>query len=303
MAPRQVNIAIMFADVAGSTRLYEKLGDEIARAKVSSAINTMTGITQQNKGQVVKTIGDEVMCTFDTAEDAATAAWDMQEAFEKAAEQNTDGSPVFVRIGMHFGPAILEDDGDVFGDATNIAARMAAQAKAKQIIVTQDTLDELPSAMREDTRFVDRTPIKGKKEEMAIFEILWQAADVTHMITNMTNKISGTAKQEAALRVTYNGQTLEINRKRPDLMLGRSQSCDLTIHEKLASRQHVRIELRKDKFFIVDQSTNGTHVMFDDNPEELIHREERPVMGNGRISLGRELSKNPDAVVEFFLDS
>ena len=297
MAPKTTNIAIMFADIAGSTKLYDLLGDQVARAKVAATIETMSEITRQNKGTVIKTIGDEVMCTFPTAEDAGTAAWEMQEKFEEEGESNTDGSPVSVRIGMHFGPAILTG-GDVFGDAVNIAARMAAQAKAKQIITTQNTLDKLPPAMRASTRFVDHAPIKGKKEEIDIFEIIWQEEDVTRMATGM---IINKPTPEAKLTLTYNGQTIELSKLRPGLVMGRSQNCDLTINEKLASRQHVRIELRRDKFFIVDQSTNGTHVISGDNPEEFLRREEIPLIGSGRISLGRGFSEDPDEVVEFKL--
>ena len=297
MAPKTTNIAIMFADIAGSTKLYDLLGDQVARAKVAATIETMSEITRQNKGTVIKTIGDEVMCTFPTAEDAGTAAWEMQEKFEEEAESNTDGSPVSVRIGMHFGPAILTG-GDVFGDAVNIAARMAAQAKAKQIITTQNTLDKLPPAMRASTRFVDHAPIKGKKEEIDIFEIIWQEEDVTRMATGM---VINKPTPEAKLTLTYNGQTIELSKLRPGLVMGRSQNCDLTINEKLASRQHVRIELRRDKFFIVDQSTNGTHVISGDNPEEFLRREEIPLTGSGRISLGKGFSEDPDEVVEFKL--
>jgi len=299
MTPKTVNIAIMFADIAGSTNLYDTLGDQLARAKVATTIETMSEITRQNNGTVIKTIGDEVMCTFPTAEDAGTAAWDMQETFEEEAESNTDGSPVAVRIGMHFGPAIMEG-GDVFGDAVNVAARMAAQAKAKQIITTQGTLDKLPPAMRASTRFVDHAPIKGKKEEIDIFEIIWQEEDVTRMATGM---IINRPTPAATLNITYNGQTIELSKLRPGLMMGRSQNCDLTINEKLASRQHVRIELRRDKFFIVDQSTNGTHVMVDGSTEEFLRREEIPLTGSGRISLGKGFNEDPEEVVEFTLTS
>lgn len=299
MAPKTINISIMFADIAGSTKLYDTLGDQVARAKVAATIDTMTEITKQNNGTVIKTIGDEVMCTFPTAEDAGTAAWEMQERFEEEAEANTDGSPVSVRIGMHFGPAIMEG-GDVFGDAVNIAARMAAQAKGKQIITTQDTLDKLPVAMRASSRFVDHAPIKGKNEEIDIFEIIWQEEDVTRMATGM---VIDKPTPEATLRLTYNDKIVELNKKRPGVVMGRSQNCDLTINEKLASRQHVRIELRRDKFFIVDQSTNGTHVLIDNNPEEFLRREEIPLTGNGRISLGRGFSEDPDEVVMFTLIS
>jgi len=299
MAPKTINISIMFADIAGSTKLYDTLGDQLARAKVAASIDTMTEITNQNNGTVIKTIGDEVMCTFPTAEDAGTAAWEMQETFEEEAEANTDGSPVSIRIGMHFGPAILEG-GDVFGDAVNIAARMAAQAKGKQIITTQDTLDKLPPAMRASSRFVDHAPIKGKKEEIDIFEVIWQEEDVTRMATGI---VVGKPTPEATLRLTYNDKIIELSKKRPGVVMGRSQNCDLTINEKLASRQHVRIELRRDKFFIVDQSTNGTHVMVDNAPEEFLRREEIPLTGSGRISLGKGFSEDPDEVVMFTLIS
>ena len=299
MAPKTINISIMFADIAGSTKLYDTLGDDVARAKVAATIDTMSEITRQNNGTVIKTIGDEVMCTFPTAEDAGTAAWEMQETFEEEFEANTDGSPVAVRIGMHYGPAIMEG-GDVFGDAVNIAARMAAQAKGKQIITTQDTLDKLPPAMRASSRFVDHAPIKGKKEEIDIFEIIWQEEDVTRMATGI---VLDKPTPEATLRLTYNNETVVLNKNRPGLVMGRSQNCDITINEKLASRQHVRIELRRDKFFIVDQSTNGTHVMVDDCPEEFLRREEIPLTGNGRISLGRGFSEDPDEVVMFKLIS
>ena len=287
----------MFADIAGSTKLYDTIGDQAARAKVSATLNTMSEITARNSGTIIKTIGDEIMCTFPTAEDAGAAAWEIQETFEEAAEVNTDDAPVSIRIGMHFGPAIMEGD-DVFGDAVNIAARMAAQAKAKQIITTKGTIDKLSAAMRESTRFVDHAPIKGKKEEIDIFEIVWQEEDITRMATGM---LRSKPTPEATLRITYRGKSIDLSKSQPGLVMGRSQNCDLTIHEKLASRQHVRIELRRDKFFIVDQSTNGTHVLVDGSPAEFLRREEMHLSGNGRISLGKGFNDDPDEVVEFTL--
>lgn len=298
MMPKNINVAIMFADITGSTKLYDRLGNKVARAKVMTSIQTMAKIIKQHSGKVIKTIGDEIMATFNTAEDAGKAAWDIQEHFEVEAEDNTDGSPVMLRIGMHFGPAILENDGDVNGDAVNIAARMAAQAKAKQIITTQSTVDKLPVAMRSSSRFVDHAPIKGKQEDIDIFEIIWQEEDITSMATGI---ITSKPMPETTLLVSYNNQAIRLSKKRPVLIMGRSESCDLMINEKMASRQHVRIELRRDKFFIVDQSTNGTHVIIGDNPEEFLRREEAPLISDGRISLGKGFSENPGEVVEFKL--
>ena len=107
------------------------------------------------------------------------------------------------------------------------------------------------------------------------------------------------APAQTALRVSYQGTVVLMNHDRSSLVMGRSQSCDLPINEKLASRQHVKIELRRNKFFIIDQSTNGTHVSFDNGENAFLRREERPITDNGRISLGRAFDENPEEVVYF----
>lgn len=296
MAPKTTNMAILFADVSGSTKLFEQLGDATARVKVADCLATLSEVTRDHNGTVIKEIGDEIMVTFPTADDAATAACEMHEAIEEdVTEGSSSGPPISIRVGFHFGPAIREG-GDVFGDAVNVAARMAAQAKGGQIITTQSTIDLLAPIMRASSRFVDRAPIKGKKEEIEIYELIWQEEDVTRMATGL---MSEEQKPEVKLKVTYHNQEIELSKQRSSLMLGRSQQCDLPINEKLASRQHVRIELRRDKFFIVDQSTNGTHVQVESEAPAFLRREEMPLSGSGQISLGRAFDEGPSEVVTF----
>lgn len=297
MSPKTANIAILFADVSGSTRLFEVLGDATARVKVSETLDTLAGVTKEFHGTVIKTIGDEIMCTFPTADDAANAACSMHEAL---LEDVTEGAGVehtviAIRVGLHFGPAILEG-GDVFGDAVNIAARMTAQSKGGQIITTQSTVELLSPILRASTRFVDRAPIKGKKEEIDIYELIWQEEDVTRMATGLLVEES---KPEARLKVSYNGHDVIMDKQKSSLLMGRSETCDLPINEKLASRQHVRIELRRDKFFIIDQSTNGTHVLIENTDEAFLRRAEMALHGRGQISLGKSFTEGPSEVVRF----
>ncbi|MHC8441410.1 MAG: FHA domain-containing protein, partial [Candidatus Eutrophobiaceae bacterium] len=73
------------------------------------------------------------------------------------------------------------------------------------------------------------------------------------------------------------------------------------VAEKMASRQHMRIELRRDKFFIMDQSTNGTYVQMDASGESFLRREEVQIISNGRVSLGRAFAQNPTEAVVFIL--
>src|SRR4030067_2380229 len=134
----------MFADISGSTRLFETLGDATARIKVAECLDVLTDVVKRHNGIVIKTIGDEIMCTFPTADEAAKSACEMHEVLqEDVTEGMSDTTTTLaIRVGMHFGPAILEG-GDVYGDAVNVAARMAAQDKGGQIITTQSTVELL----------------------------------------------------------------------------------------------------------------------------------------------------------------
>lgn len=297
MAPKTANLAIMFADISGSTKLFETLGDATARVKVADCLELLTRVIKAYDGTVIKTIGDEIMCTFETADNAASAAMEMHETLAEDVTEGLSDSSVnlSIRVGMHYGPALMES-GDVFGDAVNVAARMAAQAKGDQIITTQSTVDKLSPVLRASTRFVDRAPIKGKSEEIDIFELIWQQEDVTRMATGM---LAEKPTPEVSLVVSYNNNNVTLNKQKSGMVIGRSQACDLPVNEKLASRQHVRIELRRDKFFLIDQSTNGTHVLIENNNEEFLRREEMLLSGKGQISLGRSFSEGPTEVISF----
>ena len=295
MAQKTANLAIVFADISGSTKLYDTLGDQLARSKVAQTLDVMTKVVKEHQGTVIKTIGDELMCTFPSAEEAATACCAMHESMGEVNADIEDKTIISIRIGMHYGPAILEG-GDVFGDAVNLAARMAAQSKANQIITTHSTIEILPPVLRASTRFIDHAPIKGKQEEIDIYEIIWQEEDTTRMATGM---LASKKTPEMKLHLRYNTTNLVISKQHSSVVMGRSAECDLPINEKLASRQHVRIEMRRDKFFIIDQSTNGTHVKIDNGEDAFLRREEMPINGTGQISLGKGFNENPTEIVYF----
>ena len=69
----ETQVAVLFADVVGSTRLYEVLGDHAARDMIVACVDVMRDATERNRGNVIKTIGDEILSIFPTPDDAVNA--------------------------------------------------------------------------------------------------------------------------------------------------------------------------------------------------------------------------------------
>lgn len=290
--PKEVQLAILFADVCGSTKLYEIHGDAKAREAIAKCVALMSESTARQGGTVIKTIGDEVMSTFKTADDAAQAAAEMQEGITEG--MSIDGKPLAIRIGFHFGPALLENN-DVFGDAVNIAARMAGQAKAGQIITTNVTLESLSDIWQASTRQIDLASVKGKKDEIALYEVLWQRENVTRMATMAF--APPTQQKQARMVLEYQGMKAECNADHNSVVMGRQEGNDLVVKHNLISRLHCKVDYRKGNFILTDQSINGTYVRSNDGEEAFVRRDAFTLKGAGCLGLGQSIGpESPDAV-------
>lgn len=284
--------AILFADVAGSTRLYEKLGDRAAREAIGSLLDSMTEVAKRHSGVLVKTIGDEILCRFPTAERGVRAAITMQE------ELTADTSrPVRLqmRMGLQWGPVILEH-GDVFGDAVNVAARMSAIARAGQIITTSETIGAIPATLADKARLIDTTEVKGKQDSLVIYEVVWEEENVTRFVASTSPGLAIGAPIMLSLRYQDQEQQLNLG---AILGIGRAENCEFVVESPLASRHHARIESRRGKFVFIDQSTNGSYVRTEDGKVNYLRREELPLWGSGVISLGEELKDDDVHLLSF----
>ncbi|MEM7252485.1 MAG: adenylate/guanylate cyclase domain-containing protein, partial [Pseudomonadota bacterium] len=244
MTRKTANLSIVFADISGSTRLYENLGDDIARGLIADCLELMTQCVVKQRGRVVKTIGDEVMCIFAAAENAVRASVAMQEVVtDELPRRNSDTpSTMTIRIGLHFGQVIAER-GDVFGDAVNVAARMANVAKGGQIIATRSLVKRVPRELQQSTRHLDRIPIRGKGSELDIYEVIWQPEDVTRIVAPvMVGDLDAT---RASLLLRYRDTEIDISNASDAVILGRGQKADLVVDDSMASREHARVECRR----------------------------------------------------------
>jgi adenylate cyclase len=292
-------LAILFADIAKSSYIYETLGDKDAKNLIDACISLLSVVAAKHQGTVIKTIGDEIMCTFPTANDAVEAAVAMHQSLEELAfpEKPEYGSPN-IYVGIQFGP-VIKEGGDVFGDAVNVAARMVAMAKQRQIITTEGTVKLLPKERQALTRFIDKTTVKGKRGILRIYEIVWEEQDVTVMATH-TSEIPTV---NSYLELTYKGQTIKLDENRPTAALGRQSHNDVVVDDKRVSRSHARIEYNRGKFTLIDQSSNGTLVRIEGEKSILLKREETQLQGNGVIGLGRKVRFESETAVHFAIKS
>jgi adenylate cyclase len=291
----QQDKAVLFADVCGSTHLCETLGDARAFASVNGCLDILRRLTTTHSGVVVKTIGDEIMAVFPDAVSAAQAACEMQMVVN--AKPAIDDIRISIRIGFHFGP-LLENpsDGDVFGDTVNIAARMSEIAHAQQIITTGATVAMFPPIMRSATRTLNSLSIKGKSDNIEVLEVIWQESDeMTMMVSNTFTPKTG----EPALQLIYRDHEFIVNSAHPSLTIGRDEKADIVVADRSASRMHARIERRRDKFILMDMSSNGSYVIINGETEIPLRHEEIVLREKGTISLGHPYKKDPTEIIAF----
>jgi class 3 adenylate cyclase len=279
-----IEVAILFADVVGSTQLYEKFGDEQASATVALCLDIMKDATYQFNGTVIKTIGDEVMSTFESVDDAMGAAVMMQSRITEESKKE-GGIPVSIRIGCHYGPVVQERN-DIFGSAVHTANRMTSQAKTGQIVLSGFTVEQMSDDLRQQARQIDVATVRGRIDEVALYELVWQPDEATSMLPTIAWE-SQAARKGSKLLLNFRDSTVEVNEQRKSINMGRADDNELVVKGNLISRIHAKIEMRRGKFILIDQSTNGTFLQNVLGQEKFVRRDSTELGSEGTIGLGR----------------
>jgi adenylate cyclase len=295
MEERSRLTTVLFADVSGSTRLYETEGDAAAHDAIGRCIERLSRAAESTGGRVLKTMGDEVMVLFPTADAAANGASEMHAAVETLPPVR--GTKLGVRIGFHSGP-VIQRDNDVFGDTVNLAARLVEHAQKGQIVTSEETLQQLSPALRACSRRLHAIPIKGKADRGGLCEI--ERRPVSDA-TNDPGPRPEARSAAAALRLSYRDLQL-VRRRQSDLVvIGRDASCGLVIAGENVSRLHCTIVRHHDRLVLRDHSTNGTYVTVDGEGEILLQREDMPLLRHGWLALGEPRAETAE-VVAYFID-
>ncbi|WP_031388265.1 adenylate/guanylate cyclase domain-containing protein [Desulfonatronum thiodismutans] len=299
MPTQAEEFTVLFADLCQSRRIYLALGDEKGHQLVSRCLSVLTTTATHHQGELIKTIGDEILCLFPSPDMAVAAAMEMHQAMatlpiDHLDETNRPG----IHIGLH-SDIVIRRDGDVFGDPVNIAARLTTMAKNGQILTSERTLRKLCPEYQAKTRFIDNIRLKGQHDKVPVYEVIWEE----HDLTVMCNRPVDALHSGPCLKIFHGEHSLDVDRSRTTISLGRHASNDIHVPGILASRIHARIELRKGKFILIDQSTNGTHVLTRDGRSHFVHRDEFILTQDGCLGIGHQVTPEAPHTIAFILAS
>jgi hypothetical protein len=213
-----------------------------------------------------------------------------------ADDDDDDRIPVMIRIGCHFGPVVQESN-DIFGAAVHTANRMTSQAKANQIIISGSSVERMSAEWRSQTRQIDVATGRGRLDEVALYELLWQPEEATSMLP--TIEWESKSARASKLTLTFRDRTVVVSDVRKNVNLGRADDNDVVVKGNLISRIHAKVEYRRGKFLLIDQSTNGTFLENERGDEIFVRRDSTELTGEGIIGLGRVAKPGTPLAIHF----
>ena len=301
MSNTQLRLVVLYADVTGSTHLYEKFGDAIASADIHACLDLLTGIAEEHGGKKVKTIGDEVMCSFHRPDKAAQAAMQMNQELSEASEDGRfQSGDLHIKIGWHYGSGTYRQD-DIIGEAPILAQQVIKMAKRDEILTTQKSIDELPPIVKSTAIFIDRVEAEDGSGDINVYSLPWDEDDSEATMigtASAAHDVTG-GLVHSALILSYKDERVEMDPHKTHCHIGRGEDNDLVVLGNFTSRHHAEIYYRHGRFHLADMSTNGTGVIHEGDNFVRLHREEKMLAGKGTICFGGEPGVDPEAAVQY----
>lgn len=294
---------VLFADLRGSTALFETLGNAEATSVVTHCVTALAKPVVESGGRVVKTLGDGLMAVFTTPWSAAQAASVMHDVLDAMVQRGSErGASTGLRalrlqVALARGE-VVEMAGDCFGDAVNVAARLLDHAGDNETLVTFEVLQGLPLEHRARYRSLDRLVLRGRVEPVEVHVLGGRrGAGDSGMVTQFGSV--SVAVQPDGLRLVW----LDLNRlfavQQMPVVLGRSPQASYCVDDSRVSRSHARVDWHSGNFQLTDLSYNGTYVRFNDGEIVSLRRGSCILHGSGTVGLGGSPSDPTSACVHF----
>ncbi len=290
-----VQTTVVFADLMGSTGVFETIGNVRASRVVTRLTQWIAEICVTHNGQVIKTLGDGVLAVFAQAPDAIDAVVELQRNHHKRIANSTAGTKMPIRIGVARGDVEFVD-GDCYGDAVNVASRLSDLTGPHQIWANSFALENATETDGVRFRPLGPITIRGRAEPCAVFQVEWHENLTSDFLTVQALADSQRDQLEKEL---LGGEIelvwLDVHKQFRSFQLpihiGRVSQAEFVVNDPRVSRAHARIDWRNGSILLVDVSTYGSWIRFAGGGADLLLRREECVLhGRGEIALGASFS-------------
>ncbi len=293
---------VLFADLRGSTALFETLGNAEATTVVTHCVNAACGAVTNHQGHVVKTLGDGLMAVFDDTPEAVAAALQMHDLLEgivsRGSERGASSGLRALRLQVALARGeVVEMASDCFGDAVNVAARLLDHAGDNETLVTVEVLRGLPLDARSRFRSLDRLVLRGRVEPVHVHVMGGRRGASDLAVTQFGDVASVT--EPDGLRLVWGGLHRVFASQQMPVVLGRSPQATFCVDDSRVSRSHARVDWHSGSFQLTDLSYNGTYVRFNDGEIVSLRRGSCTLHGSGTVGLGGSPTDPGSACVSF----
>ena len=288
---RQEVRTVVFADLSGSTRLFEQIGNLAAARIICSAIDTIAAHLQRGGGVVVKSLGDGLLVHFADCDQALESCAGLIEVIADVPALHEFDTPLYFKVGVECGVVVIHDS-DLYGTAVNVAARLSAVAQRNEMLIGEGAHARLGDHHRLHCLALDRISVRGCREPVAVWRYLFGDYLTDEPITQMLPVSPGGFRfdpvGERRIALEWGAQSIRvIERGEPSVQLGRGASMDIRIDDRRASRRHASIGWDGGSCVLSDFSSNGTWVVFAGMiPALHLHRDMLQLHGAGEIHFG-----------------
>ncbi len=293
---------VVFADLRGSTALYERLGNAEATSVVTHTVSSLARVVADRKGHVVKTLGDGLMAIFEQPQHGVMAANAMHDVLDELVlrGRNHGASAGLRSLRLQVALArgeVVEMNSDCFGDAVNVAARLLDHAGDNETLITDGVYAGLDDVQQARFRSLDWMHLRGRAEPVLV-HLLGGRRSTDTVVTQFGNvetdaEPDGIRLAWGPLNRLYSGQRLPV-------VLGRSPQSTFCVDDARVSRSHARIDWHGGTFSLSDLSYNGTYVRFSGGDEVLsLRRGNCTLHGSGIIGLGGAPNDPTSAAIRF----
>ncbi len=165
--------AILSADVAGYSRLMDD-DDEATIRTLTEYRNLFSDLIKQFRGRVVDSTGDNILAEFVSVVDAVNCSVEIQEELARRNSRLPDERRMQFRIGVNLGD-VVEEEGRIYGDGVNIAARIENLAEAGGICISRNVFEQVKNKLKLEYEYLGEHTVKNIPEPVQAYRILMES--------------------------------------------------------------------------------------------------------------------------------